>query len=70
MNGLFASQYGDVHTEISAFGEIKKVSAFVEDYFGYRHDFLGVVAMVLLFYPLILASLFAYLIGKLNFQTR
>lgn len=70
MNGILTSQYGDMHMEFSAFGETKKISAFIEDYFGYGHDFLGVVAVVLLIYPVIVACLLAYLIWKLNFQRR
>uniref|UniRef100_A0A0D2ZSG0 ABC transporter domain-containing protein n=1 Tax=Brassica oleracea var. oleracea TaxID=109376 RepID=A0A0D2ZSG0_BRAOL len=37
LNGLLTSQYGDMEKEIVAFGERKKVSDFVEDYFGFRY---------------------------------
>ncbi|XP_050220408.1 pleiotropic drug resistance protein 3-like [Mercurialis annua] len=70
LNGMLTSQYGDVEKEILVFGETKTVSAFLQDYFGYHHDFLGVVAVVLIIYPFIFASLFAYFIGKLNYQKR
>ncbi|XP_050220397.1 pleiotropic drug resistance protein 3-like isoform X1 [Mercurialis annua] len=70
LNGMLTSQYGDVHKEILVFGETKTVSAFLQDYFGYHHDFLGVVAVVLIVFPFVFASLFAYSIGKLNFQRR
>ncbi|XP_060969402.1 pleiotropic drug resistance protein 3 [Cannabis sativa] len=70
LNGMLTSQYGDLEKEISAFGERTTVSAFLEDYFGYQHSFLGVVAVVLILFPLLFASLFAYFIGKLNFQRR
>ncbi|KAL1220621.1 ABC transporter G family member 41 [Cardamine amara subsp. amara] len=70
LEGLLSSQYGDVKKEIVAFGEKKKVSAFLEDYFGYRHDSLAVVAVVLIAYPIIVASLFAFFMSKLNFQKK
>lgn len=71
LEGLLSSQYGDVEKEIIVFGEEKKkVSAFLEDYFGYRHDSLAVVAFVLMAYPIIVASLFAFFMTKLNFQKK
>nr|XP_023885614.1 pleiotropic drug resistance protein 3-like isoform X1 [Quercus suber]POE69405.1 pleiotropic drug resistance protein 3 [Quercus suber] len=70
LNGMLTSQYGDIDKEISAFGEPTTVSAFLEDYFGFHHNLLGVVAVVLIIFPIVFASLFAYCIGKLNFQRR
>ncbi|VVB05432.1 unnamed protein product [Arabis nemorensis] len=72
LNGLLTSQYGDMEKEISAFGEKKKkkVSAFLEDYFGYRYDSLTVVALVLIAFSILLASFFDFFIGKLNFQKK
>jgi len=70
LEGMFTSQYGDLDKEISVFGETKTASAFIEDYFGYRQDFLGVVGLVLIIIPIVIASLFTYFIGKLNFQRR
>ncbi|KAH9779207.1 hypothetical protein WN944_014373 [Citrus x changshan-huyou] len=70
LNGMLSSQYGDIDKEISAFGETKTVSGFLDDYFGFNHDLLGVVGIVLLIFPIVFASLFAYFIGKLNFQRR
>lgn len=67
---MLTSQYGDIENEISAFGERKSVFAFLEDYFGYHYNLLGLVAAVLFVFPLVFASLFAYCIGKLNFQRR
>ncbi|XP_059652222.1 pleiotropic drug resistance protein 3-like isoform X3 [Cornus florida] len=67
LNGLLASQYGDIDREIMVFGEAKTtVVAFLSDYFGFRR----VVAVVLSVYPIILAFLFAFCIGKLQFQKR
>uniref|UniRef100_A0A6N2LL61 ABC transporter domain-containing protein n=1 Tax=Salix viminalis TaxID=40686 RepID=A0A6N2LL61_SALVM len=68
LNGMLTSQYGDVDEEISVFGDTRALSAFVEDYFGYHHSFLSVVGVVLIIFPIVTASLFAYFIGRLNFQ--
>ncbi|KAK6119085.1 hypothetical protein DH2020_047171 [Rehmannia glutinosa] len=70
LNGILTSQYGDIEKEIIVFGETKTVAAFLRDYFGYRHDLLPLVAVMLILYPVVFASLFAYCIGKLNFQRR
>ncbi|XVF38962.1 hypothetical protein REPUB_Repub20aG0148200 [Reevesia pubescens] len=70
LNGMLTSQYGDIAKEIQVFGETKRVSAFLEDYFGFHHNSLGVVATVLIIFPILFASLFAYFIGRLNFQRR
>ncbi|XP_050239633.1 pleiotropic drug resistance protein 3-like isoform X4 [Quercus robur] len=70
LNGLLTSQYGDIKKEILIFGELKTVGSFLEDYYGFRPDQLGLVAFVLIAYPIIYASLLAYCIGKLNFQRR
>ncbi|XP_024044579.1 pleiotropic drug resistance protein 3 [Citrus clementina] len=70
LKGMLSSQYGDIDKEISAFGKAKTVSAFLDDYFGFDHDFLGVVGIVLIIFPILFASLFAYFIGELNFQRR
>ena len=70
LNGLLASQYGDINKEILVFGETKAVFAFLEDYFGFHHYQLALVAGVLIAIPLVFASLFAYFIGRLNFLHR
>ncbi|XP_058191666.1 pleiotropic drug resistance protein 3-like isoform X1 [Rhododendron vialii] len=70
LQGIFTSQYGDVQKEMSAFGETTTVSAFISNYFGYNHDQLPMVGVALISFPIVFASLFAYCIGKLNFQKR
>lgn len=70
LNGLLTSQYGDMEKEILIFGDQKSVGSFLKDYYGFRHDRLSLVAVVLIAYPIIYASLFAYCIGKLNYQKR
>lgn len=70
LNGFLTSQYGDIDKEILIFGELKTVSSFLQDYYGFRHDHLGIVAAVLAAFPVAFAFLFAYCIGKSNFQRR
>lgn len=70
LNGLLTSQYGDENKKILIFGEPKTISSFIEEFYGFRHDHLGLVAFVLLAFPIVYASLFAYCITKLNFQRR
>ncbi|KAL3538335.1 hypothetical protein ACH5RR_001701 [Cinchona calisaya] len=70
LNGLLTSQYGDINEEIEVFGETTTVSAFLKDYYGFNHKQLPMVAILLLLYPITFASLFAYFIGRLNFQKR
>ncbi|PIN02962.1 Pleiotropic drug resistance proteins (PDR1-15), ABC superfamily [Handroanthus impetiginosus] len=70
LNGMLTSQFGDVEEEIVVFGETTTVAAFLRDYFGYRHDLLPLVGIILLLYPIIFASFFAFFIAKLSFQRR
>ncbi|KAI9109270.1 hypothetical protein K1719_019893 [Acacia pycnantha] len=72
LNGLLTSQYGDIDTKITVLGNPKPVAvgAFLKDYYGFHHDRLSIVAVVLIAFPIVYAFLFAYCIGKLNFQKR
>ncbi|GLT42699.1 hypothetical protein SLA2020_166850 [Shorea laevis] len=70
LKGIVASQYADVSKVITAFGEQKTISAFLESQQGYKHQDLPIIAIVLLAFPLFFASIFAYCISKLNFQRR
>ncbi|CAN7062210.1 unnamed protein product [Brassica rapa subsp. trilocularis] len=70
LNVFFSSQYGDIHREINAFGETTTVARFLEDYFGFHHDRLMTSAIVLIAFPVALASMFAFFVAKLNFQKR
>ncbi|XP_059069636.1 ABC transporter G family member 35-like [Cryptomeria japonica] len=69
--GLIVPQYGDVTDQLQVNGEgFKPLNQFLEDYFGYKHDFLGAVAAVLVGFPVLFAFIFAYCIKVLNFQKR
>ncbi|KAL8114978.1 hypothetical protein AgCh_021704 [Apium graveolens] len=70
LNGMLSSQYGDIEKEIIVFGETKAVSAFLRDYFGFHRDRLPLVGAMLILYPVLFASIFAYAIGRFNFQRR
>ncbi|CAI9101372.1 OLC1v1038678C1 [Oldenlandia corymbosa var. corymbosa] len=70
LKGTLTSQFGDIHKPVHVFGADKPVSQFLSDYFGYHHDQLPLVAVILTIYPIVLAVLFALCISKLNFQRR
>lgn len=54
---MLASQYGDVKDKLEDLD--LSVEEFVKSYSGYHHDFVGVVAAVVLGYALVFASIFA-----------
>ncbi|XP_010529759.1 PREDICTED: ABC transporter G family member 37 isoform X2 [Tarenaya hassleriana] len=70
LNGFFSSQYGDIEKEITVFGKSTTVARFLEEYFGFHHDRLPLTAVMLIAFPVAFASLFAFFVGKLNFQRR
>lgn len=65
--GLVASQFGDIDERMD---NDVMVSDFVRDYFGFRHDFLGVVAVVVVAFTVLFAFLFGFSIKMINFQKR
>jgi hypothetical protein len=65
--GLVASQYGDVEDKLES-GET--VKDFLRSYFGFTNDFLGVVALVIVWIPLFFGFIFAFSIKALNFQKK
>ncbi|XP_042498756.1 pleiotropic drug resistance protein 1-like [Macadamia integrifolia] len=67
MYGLLVAQFGDIKEKLES-GET--VKDFVQDYFGYKHDFLGVVAIVIVGFAVFFAFIFAFAIKILNFQRR
>ncbi|KAH7652106.1 Sulfate-transporting ATPase protein [Dioscorea alata] len=66
--GFIASQFGDMDDPID--GGEETVKGFIRRYFGYKHDFLGVVAAVEIGIPAFFGFIFAFAIKKLNFQNR
>ncbi|KAJ0078967.1 hypothetical protein Patl1_23928 [Pistacia atlantica] len=70
INLMLTSQYGDIDKFVTVFGEVKTVTVFLKDYFGFHHDRLALSATVLAIYPIAFASLFAIFVWRLNFQRR
>jgi ABC-type multidrug transport system ATPase subunit/ABC-type multidrug transport system permease subunit len=68
LNGLVTSQFGDVTEKFEDSGV--QVSEFVETYFGFHHDFLWVVAVVVVSFAVLFAFLFGVSIKLFNFQKR
>ncbi|CAH9122315.1 unnamed protein product [Cuscuta epithymum] len=66
--GLVVSQFGDIEEIMS--DSDQTVKQFLDDYFGFKHNFLGVVAAVIVALPVIFGFIFAFAIKTLNFQTR
>lgn len=66
--GLVASQFGDLTEPLQDTGV--PVDAFLREYFGFRHDFLGVVAVAVAGFAALFAFAFGLSIKMLNFQRR
>ncbi|KAK1662280.1 hypothetical protein QYE76_050439 [Lolium multiflorum] len=70
--GLLTSQFGDLEQPLLLADGIRSttVAAFLEEHFGFRHDFLGVVATMVVGFCVLFAVVFALAIKCLNFQRR
>ncbi|KAM3212822.1 hypothetical protein ACQJBY_065698 [Aegilops geniculata] len=66
--GLVASQFGDLTEPLQDTGE--PINVFLKNFFGFRHDFLGVVAIVTAAFAIFFAVAFGLSIKVLNFQRR
>ncbi|KAG0455315.1 hypothetical protein HPP92_024607 [Vanilla planifolia] len=65
--GLVASQYGDVQKLL----ETKQtVEEFIDAYYGFKKEFLSMVAIMVVFFALFFAFLFGVAIKFFNFQKR
>ncbi|GAA0169413.1 ATP-binding cassette [Lithospermum erythrorhizon] len=67
--GLLVSQFGDIKEQMSE-PDNKSVEQFLDDYFGFKHDFLGVCAAMILVFTGLFAFIFAFSIKAFNFQRR
>ncbi|KAL1557394.1 transcription factor [Salvia divinorum] len=65
--GFIVSQFGEIETEMDNGVTVKQ---FLEDYFGFEHDMLGVVAAILCGFVVLFTFIFAYSIKTFNFQRR
>ncbi|OQU91494.1 hypothetical protein SORBI_3001G190700 [Sorghum bicolor] len=70
LNSMLTSQYGNVDKEIKAFGETKTVAVFLNDYFRFHQDRMGVVAAVITAVPVVFVTLYSLSVEKLSFQKR
>ena len=70
--GLLTSQFGDLDQPLLlADGATSTtVAAFLQEHFGFRHDFLGVVAAMVAGFCVLFAVVFALAIKYRNFQRR
>ena len=70
--GVFASQFGDIKTQLEIPGESTKpeVSTYLRDSLGFDHDFLVPVIIAHIGWVLVFFFVFAYGIKVLNFQKR
>ncbi|XP_009353552.2 ABC transporter G family member 35 [Pyrus x bretschneideri] len=70
--GLIVTQYGDIEKTITAPGYTPDptVKWYLEDRYGFKSDFKGPVAGVLVGFGVFFAFMFAFCIRKLNFQVR
>lgn len=70
--GLIVSQYRDVTKGINVPGESHEIpiNKYIEEHYGFKNDFMGTVAAVLIAFAVFFAFVFAFCIKALNFQTR
>ncbi|KAL2608805.1 hypothetical protein R1flu_027378 [Riccia fluitans] len=71
--GLIVSQFGDLSNEtltLSGSTQQQPIDQFVEDVFGFKYSFLPVVAVMMLVFTTLFATIFMVSIKYLNFQTR
>lgn len=68
--GLVASQFGDLTEKLDNSETGVPINVFLESFFGFRHDFLGVVAVAVAGFAVLFAVAFGLAIKVLNFQRR
>ncbi|KZV43181.1 Pleiotropic drug resistance 12 [Dorcoceras hygrometricum] len=66
--GLITSQFGDIRDRMGS--QQITVEEFLRSYFDFRHDFLGVVAGMVVGFTLLFILTFAFSIKLFNFQRR
>ncbi|XP_075488332.1 pleiotropic drug resistance protein 1-like [Primulina tabacum] len=65
--GLVASQFGDIKSNIE---DNETVEHFITSYFGFKHDFVGYVALIIVGISVLFGLIFAFSIRAFNFQKR
>lgn len=67
LNGLVSSQFGDLKDELDTH---QTVEHFIRGYFGFHHDSVGYVALIVAGIAVLFGFIFAFAIKKFNFQKR
>ncbi|XP_012444742.1 pleiotropic drug resistance protein 1 [Gossypium raimondii] len=67
--GLFVSQFGDIN-ELLEDGNNETVKQYLRNNYGFRHDYLGLVAAVIMSFAVLFGTIFAVAIKMFNFQRR
>uniref|UniRef100_A0A7N0U8F5 ABC transporter domain-containing protein n=1 Tax=Kalanchoe fedtschenkoi TaxID=63787 RepID=A0A7N0U8F5_KALFE len=67
LHGLAGSQFADVQDRLT---NGQTVQQFMESYFGFHHDFIGYVALIVAGFALLFCSMFIFFIRSFNFQKR
>ncbi|KAJ0075710.1 hypothetical protein Patl1_34366 [Pistacia atlantica] len=65
--GLVASQFGDLQNKVETGVTVEQ---FLKDYFDFEHDFVGVVAVIVVAFTVLFAIIFIAGIKVFNFQSR
>ncbi|XWS19043.1 hypothetical protein CRYUN_Cryun32bG0097100 [Craigia yunnanensis] len=68
--GLVVSQFGDIQKVLLDGENGETVEQYLRNYFDFRHDFLGVVAAVIIGFTVLFGAIFTVSIKVFNFQRR
>ena len=68
--GLVASQFGDITKKLGSNDSDQRVKDFIRIYYGFKHDFVGVCAGVVVGFTVLFAFIFATSVKVFNFQRR
>ncbi|CAI9281132.1 unnamed protein product [Lactuca saligna] len=70
--GFIVSQYHDVEKTIKVPGMSydQPINLYIQDYYGYRLDFMGPVAVVLVGFCVLFVGIYVFCLRTLNFQVR
>lgn len=69
MYGLVGSQFGDINEPFTEDPSLI-VKQYVKDELGFKHDFIGVAAGVVVGFTVLFGIIFAFSIKVFNFQRR
>lgn len=67
--GLIATQFGDIDDKV-LIDVNQTVKEFIDSYFGFKHDNVWIIAVVIVAFTLVFAFSFALSIRVFNFQKR